>query len=354
MAEDFKEIVGENNWQEFEKFIAEADEKIEQDMEKSLRKREEYRKYLIDDLKLRERVSTVNEEQLQEAEKELFSGNVVAADGTLCTFPLLTGVRCRIGVVATSYKNETIEKVLYISEREYAEKKASSTKEFFELLEKGSGVSNLFLQGVMSFKEREVALNRKEEWKFIHGQLVPMEIRIPRLGHGAFEVCLELAKKIVNNKKCVGVISGSTKFRFLNAGIILEPGEYMFANYLSDEVREEVAETVGNVSEKKTLAKLSDRYLGKIKIGIFRVGPKPYIFEAHEDYFDKAAALIIRDSLNQSFRGFPLLVDYADCVCKRMLGSEDFNQLVEHKLANKGGYYGYGFDMPERMLRRRG
>jgi len=351
---DFKEIVSDKNWQPFEEFIENVDKKIEEDMDKSLKKREEYRKFLINDLKLRDHVKAVTDNQILEAEKQLFSGNVVATDGTLSTFPLLTGVRCRIGVVATSYKNDTIEKILYVSEREFAEKLASNPKEYFELLEKGSGISNLFLQGIMSYKEREIALSRKEEWKFIHGHLVPMEIRVPRLGPGAFEACLELAERIVKHKKCVGVISGSTKFSYVNAGIILEPGEYMFANYVANDIQQEIEETVGNVQEKKALTQLRDEYLSKIKIGVFRVGPKPYVFEAHEDYFDEAAALVIRDSLNQSLRGFPLLIDYADCICKRMLASDDFTQLIEHKLAKKGGYYGYGFDMPERMLRRRG
>jgi hypothetical protein len=351
---DFREVVEDKNWQRFEKYMETSDKKIEDDLEKSLKKREEYRKYLIEDKKLREIVAKVNEKQLSVAEQMLYQGNVSATDGTLCTFPLLSGVRCRIGVVATSYKNNTIEKVLFVSEREFVEKETSSAKEHFELLEKGSGVSSLFLQGIMSFKEREIALNRTEEWKFIHGHLVPMELRVPRLGPGAFDACLELAKKIIDYKKCIGVISGSTKSRLTNAGIILESGEYMFANYVSTEVKDEIEEAIGNKKERRALSELVDKYLAKIKIGVFRVGPKPYIFEAHEDSFDEAASLIIRDSLNQSLRGFPLLIDYADSICKHMLGPDDFSRAIEHKLAKKGGYYGFGFDMPERLLRRRG
>jgi len=232
MVEDFKKIVQSENWQEFEKFIQESDKKMEEDLEKSLLKREEYRKYLIEEKQLREHVATVPVEKLQKASDALFSGKVSATDGTMCTFPLLTGVRCRIGIVSTSYKNDTIEKVLYISEREFAERLASNPKEYFELLGKGSGVSNLFLQGVMSYKEREIALNRQEEWKFVHGHIVPMEIRVPRIGHGAFEVCLQLARELIKNKKVIGVISGYTKYNYVNAGIVLEPGEYLFANYL--------------------------------------------------------------------------------------------------------------------------
>lgn len=353
MVEDFKDIVQSEHWQEFEKFIQDADKKMEEDLEKSLKKREEYRKYLIEEKHLRENVGTVTAENLQKASDALYSGKVAATDGTMCTFPLLTGVRCRIGVVSTSYKNDTIERVFYISEREFAEKLASNPKEYFELLGKGSGISNLFLQGVMSYKEREIALKRPEEWKFIHGHIVPMELRVPRIGYGAFEVCLQLAKEIIENKKFIGVISGSTKYSYVNAGIVLEPGEYLFANYLSDDVEEEIEEAVGNPDERKILKNLRDEYLSKIKIGVYRVGPKPYVFEAHEEYFDEAAALVMRDSLNQSLRGFPLLIDYADSVCKHVLAADDFGQLIEHKLALKGGYFGYGFDMPERMLRRR-
>jgi len=353
MAEDFQKIVQSENWQEFDKFIQESDKKMEEDLEKSLKKREEYRKYLIEEKHFRKHVATVSVKKLEKAGDVLYSGKVSATDGTMCAFPLLTGVRCRIGVVSTSYKNDTIERVLYISEREFAEKLASNPKEYFELLSRGSGVSNLFLQGIMSYKEREIALNRQEEWKFIHGHIVPMEIRVPRIGHGAFEVCLQLAKELIKKKKFIGVISGSTKYSYLNAGIVLEPGEYLFANYVSDDVEEEIKEAVGNAEERKTLKNLKEEYLSKIKIGVFRVGPKPYIFEAHEDYFDEAAALVMRDSLNQSLRGFPLLIDYADSICKHVLAADDFNQLIEHKLALKGGYFGYGFDMPERMLRRR-
>lgn len=353
MGEDFKNIVQSENWQDFEKFIQESDQKMEEDIEKSLKKREEYRKYLIEEKHLRKHVATVSIENLEKASDVLYSGKVSATDGTMCSFPLLTGVRCRIGIISTSYKNDTIEKVLYISEREFAEKLASNPKEYFEILGKGSGVSNLFLQCVMSYKEREIALSRPEEWKFIHGHIVPMEIRLPRVGHGAFEVCLKLAMELIKNKKCIGVISGFTKYDYVNAGVVLEPGEYLFANCMSDDVEEEIEEAVGNAEEKKILKDLKDDYLSKIKIGVFRVGPKPYVFEAHEDYFDEAATLVMRDSLNQSLRGFPLLIDYADSICNHMLAADDFSRLIEHKLALKGGYFGYGFDMPERMLRRR-
>ena len=209
-----------------------------------MRKREELRKYLIEDKKLREQVKRPDAKILDWAGTTLFGGGVAAVDGTMNKFPMLTGVRCRIGVVATSYRNNSVERVLYVSEREFAEKVAPKAEEFYQLLAKGSGISNLFLQGIMSYKERAIALSREEEWKFIHGTLVPLELRVPRIGHGAFEASLELAKRLVENKKCIGVISGSSEADFVGAGIVLEPGEYMFVAYAHNFVEEEMEEGV--------------------------------------------------------------------------------------------------------------
>jgi hypothetical protein len=36
-----------------------------------------------------------------------------------------------------------------------------------------------------------------------------------------------------------------------------------------------------------------------------------------------------------------------------MIGSNDFMGIIEHKMAKIGGYSGYGYEIPERMTRRR-
>ncbi len=350
---DFADVVDDKNWENFDDFMRNYDIQIEQDIQKSVEKREEYRNYLLNDRKLRDHVQRPTEDDLKKSRDTLYSGKVVAADGTLNRFPLLTGLRCRIGVITTSYKNDSIERVLFVSEREFAESSTKTPREFFDSIGRSSGISNLFLAGIMSYKERQIILQRPEEWKFIHGTLVPLELRVPRVGHGAFEACLELAKKLIDHKKCVGVISGSSDADFVGSGIVLNSGEYMFLDYVSNRISEEINEAVGNEEERKTLTELSNDYLSKIKVGVFRIGPKPYLFEAHEEYFDEAASLIIRDSMNQDFRGFPLLIDYADSMCKAMLGSNDFTGIIEHKMARIAGYSGYGYEISERRTRRR-
>lgn len=349
---DFSDLIKNENWSEYDSFIQSYDNNLEEDIVRSIHKREEYRKYLVEEKQLDKFVKKVDDEKLYDAHDQLFSGKVVATDGTLNKYPLLTGLRCRIGVISTSYNNDTIDKVLYISEREFIDEETSNPKDYFEKIGKGTKISNLFLTSLMSYKEREMAFERPGEWKFIHGTLVPLELRVPRIGE-AFESCLEIAKKIVNHKKCVGVISGSSEFDLVGAGSILNHGEYLHADYVSSRLEEDIDESIGNKQEKDLLYDLKDNFLSKIKIGVFRVGPKSYIFEAHEDYFDEAAALVIRDSMNQPFRGFPLLIDYADSLCNQLVGPGEFNNIVESKMAKLGGYSGFGYEIPERKLRRR-
>jgi len=349
---DFDDLLDDANWTKYEDYINSYDSFLEEDIKKSVLRRNEYRDYLIKEKRIGEHIMQVEDEKLYDAHDKLFSGNVAATDGTLNKYPLLTGLRCRIGIISTSYKNDKIDRVFYISEREFSEQNSSNPKEFFENLGRSTTISNLFLTSLMSYKERQMALERPQEWKFIHGTLVPLELRVPRIGD-AFESCLELAKKIINYKKCVGVISGSSEFDLVGSGIVLNHGEYLHVDYVSKRLEEDINESIGNKAEEEILYNFRDDFLSKIKIGVFRVGPKPYLFEAHEDVFDEAAALIIRDSMNQPYRGFPLLIDYADSLCHQVIGPGEFNDMIERKMARLGGYSGFGYEIPERKLRRR-
>ena len=137
---DFKSLVDPSLWKDYDTFFQQIDKELEQDIRKSIEMRKELRKKLLSDPKLRERIRPRSEELkewrdlLNWAEEELFSGNVAAVDGTISHFPMVSGTRFRIGVVSTSYKNNRIEKVLYISERELAEP-SSSPYEHFKNLE---------------------------------------------------------------------------------------------------------------------------------------------------------------------------------------------------------------------------
>ncbi len=119
---------------------------------------------------------------------------------------MATGTRCRIGIVATSYKNDRVERVIYISERKFAEPAKSAFEHFNNLLN-DHDMTNILLRSVMLFEERNIVLKRGETWKFVHGPLIPFELRTGRFKKfpDALEVYLELAKKIIESKNIIGV-----------------------------------------------------------------------------------------------------------------------------------------------------
>jgi hypothetical protein len=93
-------------------------------------------------------------------------------------------------------------------------------------------------------------------------------------------------------------------------------------------------------------------YCDDIRIGVYKAGFKPYVFEAHVDSFDKAASLIMKDAENQPMRGFPLLIDYADAICSSLLSGSDFQRQVMFKTVKESPDT-FGFEMVARTTRRR-
>jgi len=355
---DFKSLVDPSLWKDYETFIKGADVRLEDDIRKSLDKRRELRKKLLSDPQLRGRIRPRKEELdkwrglLKWAEDELFAGKVAAVDGTISNFPMVSGTRCRIGVVSTSYKNNRIEKVLYVSERELAEP-SSSVMEHFEKLRTKHRISNLLLRALMMYGERQLALNRPEKWKLVHGELLPYELRTGLGVYRALPESLELGRKLIEAKNVIAVVEDTSKLNLLNAGIVLERGEYMDALGLKHDLENNYLPTAHFSREDEEVFKeFVKDYCDDIRIGVYRAGWKPYVFEAHKNVFDKAAALVMKDSESQPTRGFPLLIDYADTICNGLLSGGEFQKQIMFKTA-KISPDALGFEMIARTTRRR-
>ena len=355
---DFKSLVDPSLWKDYETFIETADSKLEDDIRKSINKRKELRKKLLSDSKLRKRIRPQKEEVpkweklLKWAEDELFGGKVAAVDGTISHFPMVSGTRCRIGVVSTSYKNNRIEKVLYVSERELAEP-SSSAMEHFEKLRTKHRISNLLLRALMMYGERQLALDRPEKWKFVHGELLPYELRTGLGVYRALPETLELGRKLIEARNIIAVVEDTSKLNLLNAGVVLERGEFIYALDLKYDLENNYLPTAHfSRQDEKLFKEFVKDYCDNIKIGVFRAGFKPYVFQAHTDVFDKAVALIMKDAENQPMRGFPLLIDYADAICRGLLSGGEFQKQIMFKTA-KISPDAFGFEMVARTSRRR-
>lgn len=351
MPLDFNELIHPAQWKEYEVFIQTSDTAMERDIQKSLAYRRQLRAELLKSQSIREKITRIAREDIELAEQQLFTSNVVAIDGTLSRYPMVTGTRCRIGVVSTSYKNDRIERVLYVSERELAEPSSSAMDHFSKLL-KSQAVSDLLMRALMFFKERQLALERDEEWKFVHGELLPFELRTGVGRLRALEVILGLGRQIIENKKVIGVIEETTHLELLNAGEILNPYEYICAKTLKEELGAFLDTARFASSDEAKFRDFAEQYGAEVVVGIYRVGPKPYVFQCHKDSVNEAIALVMADSQFQALRGFPLLLDYADSICARLLSQHDFSQQIMTKIVSQE-VDALGFELYPRTTRRR-
>jgi hypothetical protein len=67
----------------------------------------------------------------------------------------------------------------------------------------------------------------------------------------------------------------------------------------------------------------------------------PQIFYAHADFVQEAALIAMADSVLQAHRGFPMLLDLADTVCRSSFGTEAFHSTVQSAYAHQGNPFRY-------------
>lgn len=369
MAQDlaensFRALVDLDNWESLEAYLETCDQRLLEDIKANLERRKQLREVLLSDPNFKKRVKTLTPELQAWAKEQLFGGNVCAVDGTLSIVPSTSGGRARIGVVATSYKSDKIERVVYVSYRQLAGP-ASSPTEYFKKLKSVNTWSGLFMRAVMAYAERDLALRRPEQWKFVHGELIPYELRTGLGRTRALPQCLSLGAKLVESKTAVGVVEGSEDIDLLNAVEMLDRFDYVEARGLDHELTEYLKGSPDpdnpgerlrgahfNPEDHKRFEEFIAQHARQIKIGIFKVGLKPFIFHAHADNFDQAAALVMVDASMQALRGFPLLLDYADHICSQHLASSEFEKQIHFKTA-RFGMEALGYEIDPRKTRRR-
>jgi len=362
--ENFLKLTNLDNWETLDHFMETSDHRLYEDIKLNLERRRQLREKLLADPQFKTRVKKLSEDRQAWAQGQLFGGQVCAVDGTMAIVPSTSGGRARVGVVATSYRSDKIERVIYISYGRLAEP-VTDPVEYFKKLKAINVSSGLFMRAVMAYAERELALRRSERWKLVHGELVPYELRTGLGKTRALPQCLELGARLIESKCTVGVVESSDDIDLLNAVESLDEMEYLEARGLDHDLKrylegEPDPENPGqllrgahfNEADQDRFQAFIDKYATQVKIGIFKVGLKPFVFQAHAENFDEAAALVMTDAMMQPLRGFPLLLDYADQICSRHLASKDFEKQIHFKTA-QFGIEALGYEIDPRKTRRR-
>jgi hypothetical protein len=341
----FHDLLNQKQWDNYPSFISEAPSYYRQELGRDISRERLIREALRKEILEKQYAVRRYDELLPEAEKLLLNGQVTAVDGTVSTHQMLSGVRCQIGVVAVNYFNQKLRQSYYISEASF-QHSPDDVLNVLKAREFGNrSLSGLVIRALMLYREREVALRPeyKNVYRMLHGPLLPFELMTGLGRLRALYTTLGLLKQIVVDPKVFSVISTSRQSDYITLGTALNPGEYLVDERYS--FGDEVADNTDFMSPGRWREREFDHMkeflhhnASKILVGIIRVGQRPYMFHAHRDNFELAAAIIARDSLMQREKGFPLLIDYADTLCSEYFPAGDFTQMMRYQLAKEGEF----------------
>lgn len=350
----FEDFIRSECWKDLETHFRTAPAELEERIQNTVKSEQSLKTKARDYLTAKRTIKKITDKELTEAEKILFDSKVCAADGTYVPVNLsTTGIIGQIGVVTTSYVNKKTEYVSYFFEPLIS----IEEKEFSDVLEarrkmrdEGDSLSPSHIRAIMLYMERKKILERQEQWKMINGDVFPHDLRTGQGRLRGLKACLDLGRELFTNPYIIGITAHSRDYVLNTLALGLNSMEYVDVKSYKDELEDFLSNAHFNDSDMKMSRNFADDYGNNLRVGIYKVKKRSYIFYAHRENFDKAAAIIMRDSLFQPTRGYPLLIDYADSICTRLVAASDFTRQVNFKLAKHGALEE---EADEHSLRRR-
>lgn len=308
----------------------------------------------------------------------LFNGGVESADGSLLSHDSLPLTIFQVGVSLVSYQghqgvwsNRLFRRDLRISEND-------PMRELIALLERRERrdglnqtgrkdtLARLARRGILAYAERAILLRRSQApWRMGHGNPAPFELTS---GSGNLDLMIEstrvIRELVEDHQKFVYVASEPGDRFLLTVGGALCPLEFGIVRSLRDLVYSMIgrwhftpqrvtADTTWDgrrLTPEEWLLRFRDEVASQVVVGVYRATrlAPPQVFYAHRDHADLAAHIAIADSVLQEHRGFPLLIDLADSVCRGIFGKETLAAPVESAYVEAGAPFRY---LSERQTR---
>lgn len=349
------DIIAVAPWMELEQHIDGLRERVDDAVLASHAKRDQLRKEILSDSpELRAMIRRPSAPLLAWAKNLLQTGVVAAADGTVVAVPLLSGTKIQVGVVVVTNTGASVRLVTRVFEHELA-MPGKSAREFFENLRKVHGSSNLASRALMLFGERQILLQQEADWRMIHGELIPYELRTG-VGKPAQNLppVFDLVHRYVADERFIAVSESPEDLDILNAAIILEPGEYLelkplaqnLTDFLDGNAELGISRAGFNNRDRDTFRKFITEVGPQVTIVLIKAGHRPFLLECHKERVDEAAALFLADALwtrglpdqgaTMTARGFPFHIDLADAVARTLFKGGEFRSFIEARLMELG------------------
>ena len=350
-----EEVLQNYPWVSFEKHLDDLKERVDNSIIKTCELRAKYREELLSqNPEILQGIKRPTNRALDNAQKLITSGVVAASDGTISSVPLLGGSKIQVGVVIVFNKGHVVDFVTKIFEAEIT-KDSGKAIDYFKNLRGTRKISNLLARAIMLFGERKLLLEQSADWRMVHGEIIPYELRT---GAGNPDKNLGMAFQIVEeyikSEKFIAVSEASDDIDILNAAILLEPGEYFVVKTLTDVLNlflngdPDTGQSQANfINKDKERFRNFIRAVGEeVSIVLVKASNKPFLLECHSNRVEESVALFMADSLwtkgfpidGSAFtiRGFPYHIDLADQIARTLLKGSDFQTFVESRLFDIG------------------
>lgn len=293
----------------------------------------------------------------------LFNGSVEACDGTSLIHDTLPITIAQIGVALVSYQGKQGTWVQRLYRRDLRMSGVDPIQEALALLERRGKrdstdaqstrdkLSDFTQRGIMAYAERAILLHKSQAlWRMGHGHPVPYELltggglviggEMPLLDY-SMKMWREL---LMQHKRWVFVTSAPSNRVWLTLGNALHPLEFALVDTPLQSMRDIAAGNLPTGTGLKTRVQDFVEEVGpKIVVGLYRASAQAPVrlFYAHEEYACLAASIAMADSVLQEHRGFPLLIDLADAVCRTTFGSATFRSMIQQAYAEAGEPFRY-------------
>ncbi len=293
----------------------------------------------------------------------LFNGGVEACDGTSLVHDSLPITIAQIGVSLVSYQGNQGTWVHRLYRRDLRVAGLDPIEEAMALLERRrrrdstdaqsarDKLSDFTRRGIMEYAERAILLHKSEAlWRMGHGHPVPYELLtggglviegdMPLLRY-SMKMWREL---LMQQTRWVFVTSAPSDRVLLTLGDALRPLEFALVGTPLQSMRDIAAGHLPSGKGLKAEVQAFVEELGpQIVIGLYRASSQApaRLFYAHRDHACLAASIAMADSVLQEHRGFPMLIDLADTVCRTTFGSSTFRGFIEQAYTEAGTPFRY-------------
>lgn len=358
--------------------LAETFVRLEQEVEEAVRQEDNYRKIIREQVFHRlsgatdapRNAGVIFQADRRSVEKVhsglLFNGGVEACDGTSVVHDTIPLTITQIGVCLVSYNGQQGAWAHRLFRKDLRSRINDPVEEVLTVLERrerregqgtgGEQLSELARRGIMAYAERAILKEKSNaSWRMGHGSPAPFELLwgLWASSNERIRMSLDLIEWFVAYKRFLFVPSAPSKRHLLMLGNALKPMEFVIVQSLEPEIRKLLDGGGYRMSgARPAMERFCQDIAPQIVIGLYRVweAAPPFMFYAHVDNAEMAAHIAIADSLLQEHRGFPMLIDLADTVCRTTFGADTFTTSVQTAYADAGQPFRY---LGERETRTR-